>query len=194
MKKINRKLLFSRAEKQFVSKSYHDAMNDFSTILRNYPNDKDAKIGLLLSDLATENEEHAHMLFDYYSILKSNNSKEAVEMIENIISTIDGGLEHIIDMFSQSLKDRLNYDDGISFDDLKILIKQKGEFKTVFQNILFSTKVVVAGKSEFVEFVTLLIENGFNDMAWQYLEGANNMFKHDKQIKELFLRLKEKNS
>jgi hypothetical protein len=59
---------------------------------------------------------------------------------------------------------------------------------------MFSTKVAIESKDDFYDFVTKLIDNGFSNMAYNYLEGFNEYFIHDKEIVKLYKRLEEKSN
>ncbi len=56
---------------------------------------------------------------------------------------------------------------------------------------MFSTKVAIEKKEDFYDFVTKLIDNGFSNMAYNYLEGFQDYFQ-DKEIVKLYKRLEEK--
>jgi hypothetical protein len=57
---------------------------------------------------------------------------------------------------------------------------------------MFSTKVIITKKEDFIEFLDILIENGYYDMAFNYLENALNIFPIDKQLRQLFEKLSQK--
>ncbi len=48
---------------------------------------------------------------------------------------------------------------------------QRGSFRVAFEDIMFSTKVAIENKEDFYDFVTKLIDNGFENTAYTYLEG-----------------------
>ena len=76
--------------------------------------------------------------------------------------------------------------DGITYDDFLTLVKEKGNFKEVFENIMFSTKVVITSKEDLIDFIIKLSENGFRDMALSYLDDMSNIFPQDQEILELY--------
>jgi len=191
MQKIRTKNVLNRAEMLFSSRLYVDALKEYSKLLTLVPRNRDAKIGVLLSDLATDNEEYAHLLFDYYTVLKKSNPKDATKIIEEMISTLDEGIEHIAEIFSQSVKDGISYEDAISLDELKSIVSNNREFKQIFENIYFSTKIIIVGKKQFIEFMNMLIDNGLDEIALKYLDDVSDALKYDKQIRELFSKLQK---
>ena len=86
----------------------------------------------------------------------------------------------------------VNQLEAINYEDFQLLIKQRGSFKVAFEDIMFSTKVAIEKKEDFYDFVTKLIDNGFNNMAYNYLEGFQDYFFQDKEIVKLYKRLEEK--
>jgi len=76
--------------------------------------------------------------------------------------------------------------DAISYEDFKRAVYKDGSFKKVFENIMFSTKVMISNKDDFLEFLGNLIKNDFIDMSMNYLESAAVMFGGDEGIEQLF--------
>ena len=82
--------------------------------------------------------------------------------------------------------------DAINYKDFKQLIKDRGSFKIAFEDIMFSTKVSIDTKEDFFDFVTELIDNDFNAIAYNYLEDFNNFFSYDMEIEVLYKKLEDK--
>jgi hypothetical protein len=76
--------------------------------------------------------------------------------------------------------------DGVTYCDFKELVEKEGDFKKVFENIMFSTKVVITSKEDLIDFITKLHQNGFSDMALSYLDDMSDMFPQDQDILELY--------
>ena len=51
---------------------------------------------------------------------------------------------------------------------------------------MFSTKVVITNKDEFIDFVTHLATEGFDEMALGYLDASANLFGNDQDILALY--------
>jgi len=177
--------------KQFFSQSeYEKALEKFATVLQNYPNSKEAYNGVILSEMALSGEGGAEALFDYYEILKSEDKEHADEIMSEILANMDGTLEKLSEIFIEPLRERLEAEDGILYEDFKnILEKNEGDFKRVFDNIMFSTKVIITKREDFLEFLNLLIEYEYNEMALNYLENALAIFPADEQILKLIKKL-----
>jgi len=66
------------------------------------------------------------------------------------------------------------------------LCLSRGSFKKTFEDIMFSTKVVITDKEEFIDFVTKLAREGFDEMALGYLDASVSLFGNDQDILALY--------
>jgi hypothetical protein len=113
--------------------------------------------------------------------------------MSEILENMDGTLDKLSEVFAEPLRDRLEQEDGILYDDFKAIIAQNdGDFKSVFEKIMFSTKVIISDKEDFLEFLDLLIENGYNEMALNYLENALSIYPTDMQLRTLLKKLAQR--
>ncbi len=190
MSSISKYKILSEAKKYFSQSDYKKALEKFATVLQNYPNSKEAYNGVILSEMALSGEGGAEALFDYYEVLKSEDRESADEIMSEILENMDGTLEELSTILTQPLKNRLEAEDGILYEDFKqILQANGGDFKKVFDNIMFSTKVIITKKEDFLEFLDMLIENGYNEMALNYLENALSLYPTDMALRELLKKL-----
>jgi len=51
---------------------------------------------------------------------------------------------------------------------------------------MFSTKVVIIDKDEFIDFVTKLANEGFDEMALGYLDATASLFGNDQEVLALY--------
>ncbi|HOI82930.1 MAG TPA: tetratricopeptide repeat protein [Campylobacterales bacterium] len=189
-KKVFKKHLES-AEKYFSAKNYDKALFEYSLARAEDPTSQDVRVGILLCDLAYEMEVEAHSLFDYYMIAKKENAENASELLEKIILSIDGALSATAEILMPSIKNRIDYENAISYEDFQEIVKKRGDFKRAFEDIMFSTRVIISEKKDFINFLDALVMSGFNDMALNYLESASAIFPSSKKIRELFDKLNQ---
>ena len=190
MSSISKYKILSEAKKYFSQSDYKKALEKFAAVLQNYPNSKEAYNGVILSEMALSGEGGAEALFDYYEVLKSEDKESADEIMSEILENMDGTLEELSEVLTQPLKNRLEAEDGILYEDFKqILEANGGDFKKVFDNIMFSTKVIITKKEDFLEFLDMLIENGYDEMALNYLENALSIYPTDMALRELLKKL-----
>ncbi len=164
----------------FLKKRYDNAIFHFSLALQENVNDLELQTYLNLAYLAKTNEYEATMLFSLYS--------------QNAISSIDDlqALNRLSD-FAQSSFEDIDYEEemmlqaqnGISYKDFLQLVKQRGSFTKAFEDIMFCTKVLISKKDDFLHFLNLLVENGYEQMALNYLENASFLFPAEPALQEI---------
>ena len=185
MAKTNQNLLLQRAEREFLKGDYTNSLRLYGLILRDYPALDEAKIGVYLSDLGTESESEAQALFDYYQLIK-NEKENAVDIIDNLIENLDSSKRQIQELLFNPMEEQIEYGDGIRYSDFLQLVESRGSFKKTFEDIMFSTKVIIANKDEFIDFVTHLSNEGFNEMALGYLDASSHLFGNDQDVLALY--------
>ncbi|MGJ0456684.1 hypothetical protein NG782_08240 [Aliarcobacter cryaerophilus] len=189
---INENRVLNEANSLFTQRKFDKALFLYSLLISNFPNNEEYPIYALLCDISLEDENKAIALFDYFFLLKKDDLKEAISYIKNVINAYDGDIEKMMDLLKELNLTTVNQLDAINYEDFQLLIKQRGSFKVAFEDIMFSTKVAIEKKEDFYDFVTKLIDNGFNNMAYNYLEGFQDYFFQDKEIVKLYKRLEEK--
>lgn len=185
MRKVNQDLLLQRAEYSFLKGDYKNALRSYGLILKDYPSLDEAKIGVYLSDLGIESEEEAQALFDYYQMIKDENDN-AVDIIDGLIENLDTAKAQIETLLKDPIAEQVEYSDGIRYSDFLDLVKSRGSFKKTFEDIMFSTKVVITNKDEFIDFVTQLSNEGFDEMALGYLDASSHLFGNDQDVLALY--------
>jgi len=185
MAKINQELLLERAEREFLKGDYVNALRSYGLILKDYPTLDEAKIGVFLSDLGAESEEEAQALFDYYQVIKDE-QENAVDIIDGMIDNLDSSRKQIQELLLDPVEEQVEYSDGIRYSDFLALVESRGSFKKTFEDIMFSTKVVITNKDEFIDFVKQLSSEGFDEMALGYLDASTHLFGNDQDVLALY--------
>ncbi|SFV74646.1 FIG00469423: hypothetical protein [hydrothermal vent metagenome] len=192
MSRISKYKILSKAKENFSNQNYEEAMRQFALVLENFPNSDEAYNGVILSEMAMSDENGAETLFDYYEILKSENFENADKVMKDLLKSLDNSLEAFYEIFQDPLEDKIESEDGIVYSDLKKLLKKDEDFKEVFENIMFSTKVIITKKEDFIDLLEHLIKYDFTEMAMSYLESALNIYPEDEKLGKLFRELLEK--
>jgi len=185
MNKVSQDLLLQRAESEFLKGDYTNALRSYGLILKDYPLLDEARIGVYLSDLGAESEEEAQALFDYYQMIKTE-KENAVDIIDGLIDSLDSSKHNIQELLLNPIQEQVEYGDGIRYSDFLALVESRGSFKKTFEDIMFSTKVVITDKDEFIDFVTKLSNEGFDEMALGYLDATTNLFGDDQDVLALY--------
>jgi len=182
----------TKARENFLGAKYEEAMREFTLVLQNYPNSQEAYNGVILSEMALSGEGGAEALFDYYEVLKEENESEADGVMYELLKNMDSTIESLNEIFTDPLLDKLELEDGILYDDFKKLIESGENFKEIFENIMFSSKVIITQKEDFLDFLESLIEYGFHEMALSYLENALGVYPGDEKLGRLLKKLLDK--
>lgn len=187
MAKISLNTLLRRAEEQFTSGKYENALRTYGLLLNDYPSDSDAQIGVYLCDIGLESAEEAQALFDYYQIIK-NEQEDAGEVMASLLSTLDVSQGQISEVLNSN-EDEAEYKNGIGYEDFLTFIEERGDFKSAFEDVMFSTRVILKNKEEYILFINLLIENDQVELATQFLDSLSNSFANDQEIFALYQKL-----
>jgi tetratricopeptide (TPR) repeat protein len=186
---VTRERLLKLANDKFDSREYETALFNFSLILQQNPDDKEARTGAILTEMAMNEEQGAEALHDYYTVLQSSDKELASEVMEEIITSMDGGVDKLSELLSEIQEPDIVIEDGISYADFKELIADRGDFKRTFEDIMFSTRVVISDRDDFIDFLGLLAEHGFDSMAANYIESALQAFPNDEKIRQIYRQL-----
>jgi hypothetical protein len=190
MKKVNINRLLERAEGQFSMGDYRGALMTYGILLREYPQNSEAKIGAFLCDIGLENSQEAQALFDYYQIIKYEKD-DANEIMLSLISSLDNAKENISQIIN-SIEDKIDYQDGIGYKDFLDFVESRGDFNRAFEDVMFSTKVILKGKEEYIDFISKLIDKGEERLAEQFLDSMSSSFGKSQDIYELYNKLNSK--
>jgi tetratricopeptide (TPR) repeat protein len=194
MSALSKYKILSQAKESFSKAEYKSALEKFASVLQNYPNSKEAYNGVILSEMAMSGEGGAEALFDYYEILREEDKEQADMIMEEILQNLDGTLEKLSEVFTEPMRDRLELEDGILYQDFKSIIEEGSSFKETFENIMFSTRVIITKKEDFLDFLDNLIEHDFEEMALTYLENALSVYPSDKLLHKLLKKLSKGHS
>lgn len=186
---VSKYKLLSQANESFSQARYEEALRNYALVLKEYPNSKEAYNGAILAEMAMSGDISAEALFDYYTVLKEENAEEADTIMSEIFESMDGSVENSIDVLAKALKDpvqeRLMYENGIRYEDFRALVEQEGDFKRIFENIMFSTRVIITEKEDFIDFLDKLLHNDYKEMALNYLESAIQLYPNEPSLLKL---------
>jgi len=185
--------ILTQAKDSFSKAEYKIALEKFASVLQNYPNSKEAYNGVILSEMAMSGESGAEALFDYYEVLKEEDKEQADTIMEEILKDLNGSLDKLSRVLSEPLEDRLELEDGILYQDFKNMIENGASFRETFENIMFSTRVIITKKEDFFDFLDNLVEHDFEEMALTYLENALSIYPSDELLHKLSKKLSKGN-
>ena len=170
------------AERLFINKEYENALKFYSYALIKDNRNQDALVGVILSEFGIRNREDAQILYYYYQSQKDTFANP-IESIEQLTDSLT--LSNAKDVYD--LIDEDTYlNDGISYEDFVELIESKENFQEAFEDAIFSTRVVISKKWQFIDFIKRLAENGYYSVALDYLETHSPMYGKDQDILTLY--------
>ncbi|NPA27504.1 MAG: hypothetical protein GXN91_00435 [Epsilonproteobacteria bacterium] len=176
--------LLNSAERYFLNKEYEMAMRFYSIALGVDRDNTEAYIGVILSDFGMDYKEDAQVLYYYYQSKKST-TKEPKKMVEQLISSFLSELNSIKDIFELIDAD-MAFNEGIEYEDFLSIVEEKSNFKEAFEDAIFSTKVIISQKWQFIDFIKKLTENGYYSVALDYLEAHAPLYENDQEILKLY--------
>lgn len=136
-------------------------------------NDEDLLSLVELCEIAKENPDEILPLFELYistNKIGQNSIQTAINLIEDTPSAVIAQLE---------------YQNAITYFDFKNMVRQSGDFKEIFQGIMFSTRILITDKNDLLEFVEMLIKHGYKDIGLNYLENSIHIFAGDKKLEKI---------
>jgi tetratricopeptide (TPR) repeat protein len=184
--------LITSANEFFIRRKYDKALFLYSQVSSLNKNNLEYQLYALFCDIASEDEEKAQSLFEYFSIQKDINFDNAVKYIKDAINAYDGDNELMMKLIQDISIQNIESLDAIDYMDFLSLIKDRGSFRIAYEDIMFSTKVAIKSKDDLVDFINQLIENDFNTTAYSYLDGFNQVFAYDKDLISLYEKLESK--
>lgn len=138
-----------------------------------------------LSEAAKINSERAKVILDFFQL----NEQDVIDeydwesffgFINNIYNENE---EHKETENTQGLN-------SIYYDELSDIAKN-GDFKKIFQNIIFSTTLSFTNKDEVLNFLDDLVENDFLDMSLNYIENAAHLYIGNKKFEKILEKIKK---
>jgi len=189
MKTVNKYKTLTMANESFSRSEFKEALRAYALVLKDYPMSKEAYNGAILAEMAMSGESGAEALFDYYAVLRADDVEQADIILSEILETMDGTLEQLSEIISKPINERVEFEDGILYSEFKEIVEEEGDFRRIFENIMFSTRVIITEKDDFVDFLDKLMENNYHEMALSYLEGALAVHPNDEKLRKLLRRL-----
>jgi len=175
--------LLNRAERLFLEKDYKNALNLYAIVLSKQSKNIEAYVGAILCDLGFMFKEEAQVLYYYFQTIRESNPdpKATIEHLAN--SLLESGSE---DDIYALLDADMAMSDGIEYEDFIKIIENKENFKEAFEDAIFSTRVIISQKWQFIDFIKRLTANGYYSVALDYLEMHAPMYNNDQDILTLY--------
>lgn len=190
MNNFNQIKTLQTANDDFTKQEYEKALLAYALVLKADPDNQEAYNGAILAEMAMSGEEAASALFDYYAVLRKEDNEDADEIMNDIIESMDGTMETLNELIADPISEKLEGENGILYADFQLLVNDTQDFKTTFENIMFSTRVIITAKDDFIDFLDKLLHNGFKEMGLSYLETALKTYPSDEKLSQILEDIK----
>jgi tetratricopeptide (TPR) repeat protein len=184
--------ILNHAHSYFTNKEYSKALFLYSQVISLNSTNVEYQIYCILCDVAYENEDKAQNLFEYFTVSKDIDFDDAVKFVQDTVDGYDNDNDKMINLLKDMSDASVESLNAIEYKDFMELVDTRGSFKEAYQDIMFSTKVAISSKDDLVDFIDKLIENNFNDTAYNYLDGFNEYFSYDQDLINLYEKLGKK--
>ena len=183
----NNKNTLTYAHQLFLEKDYSKALFVYSQISSLEPTNLEYQLYCIFCDISYENSTKALEMFNKLTIDKD------VDAILQDLQDYDDTNNKVVDVLQDISLSNIESLNAIDYKDFIELVKSRGSFKEAYQDIMFSTKVAITNKVDLIDFIDKLIDNNFNNTAYNYLDGFNEVLTFDKDMVDLYIKLGKKN-
>ncbi|TEY04097.1 histidine kinase [Campylobacter sp. US33a] len=133
-----------------------------------------------LCDIGLHSPQEALLLFEFY---KDNYKLKFIdEEMEELLKIRESKHQKVVD-YNEDENKALNYGDFLESE------KNVG-FKRSFENVIFSGKLIISDREDFIEFLEKLLDNGYIEMTLNYIESVLPHFSNHARFIKLQERLK----
>lgn len=133
-----------------------------------------------LCDLALNSqEEEAMLLFAFY--LEHYNVKAVDKDFEELLSNIE----------TKNIEQNEELEEGhaLNYKDFLETEENLG-FKKSFENVIYTGKLVIDNREDFLDFLEKLLDNGYKDVTLSYVENVAEHFSTHRRFLKIQERLK----
>ncbi|CAM2958331.1 hypothetical protein [Helicobacter burdigaliensis] len=138
-----------------------------------------------LADMALVHEDEARALFDYYQSLKKDKKASSIRQITSMVENFDASIYELNFVLENFQNSQIEQNEGVMYEDFRRLVDELG-FREAFTNLMFSSKIIITSKREFLKFMKDLLKNGFSEVALNYFESAGNSIFYDRDFVNLY--------
>lgn len=146
--------------------------------LEKHPEDKELRFLSLLINLSKKNPDEAYSVFKMY--------ETQADKDKFLDFTIFDKLNH--EEYSlKGLDENSGIENGISFKDFMSIVGQNGDFKRAYDNVRFSTKLIISNIKDLKSFLKLLLMYKYQETLMSYTIKAYNDFPLDHEFSLLMV-------
>lgn len=171
---MTKKLLQKKGNKALLSGNFQSAFALFERAFWLDSNDLDTRIGLYLSDMGLDFGQEALGIYEFYQSIvaaeKRSNRHRVQRMILSLIEAFDNKTHKISKAMQHNKNVAMESYDAINYADIKTMLKTK-DFKEIYTGLPVNTKLVFGQKSDFYEFLSLLVQHDYIEALLHYIDA-----------------------
>ncbi|MDR2152256.1 MAG: hypothetical protein LBO72_05510 [Helicobacteraceae bacterium] len=180
--------LCGRAERALLNADFDAAALFFRRALALKPASESAVGGLLIADFCLRRDEFASQVAELYAAARAIEPKRAKRLALGLIETIEAEESEK----SAALDKFLIARDGIEYKEFLALLDSSPSFADLFEKITRSTNIYISRKNDWYDLLERLIENGYLEVAYRFIESASPFVGMDDRARALLVKLQEK--
>jgi hypothetical protein len=180
--------LLERAERALSKADFNAAHIFFRRALSLKRDSQTAVGGLLIADFCIKRGEFADQIMELYAAARALDPKRAKRFALGMIETIEAEESEKSAAFERFLSAQ----NGVDYNEFLTLLDNSPSFADLFEKITRSTNVFISRKSDWFDFVERLIENGYIEIAYRFIENASPFVGADDRARALLNKLREK--
>jgi hypothetical protein len=177
-----------KAEKAFEAADFATAKLNYHLAIAADRNSQEALVGIMMCALHQVSAELSTIVFELYTAMRSAEGETANAFALALIDSLEK------EEFSKrrAADEWIDAQDGIAYDDFKQLLSKDGSFTALYEKIVWSTNVFISRKNDWIDFVDKLIDHGYTELAYRYIEGALPLWGMDEKTHALLTKLRQK--
>ncbi|MDR2034188.1 MAG: hypothetical protein LBP89_06105 [Helicobacteraceae bacterium] len=179
--------LIRKGEKALIRADFSAAFVYFNRAIAIEPENKRAIDGLLIADFCVKRGEFAQHICELYSAVSAFDSPNAKSVVLGLIEAIEAKESEK----SAATEQFLSAQNGIEYKEFLTLLDNHS-FTDLFEKITRSTNVYISGKNDWFDFVERLIDGGYIEIAYRFIENAAPFVGMDDRARVLLAKLREK--
>ena len=133
--------------------------------------------------------DEATMLFEFYSL----KPKPKPASLFRILNSINEKIAKKNLEISQNVSEEADKAHAILYKDFMSVVRENGDFKNVFEGVIFSSKIALENKEELLEFLENLLKNGYKQTCLNYIEASSDRLVGDLRFDEIIKKIKNEN-
>ncbi|MDR0665630.1 MAG: hypothetical protein LBF86_08955 [Helicobacteraceae bacterium] len=182
--------LCDKAERALESLNFNSASLLFRRALAIKRDNRSAMEGLLIADFCLRRAEFAARIAETYAAARAIDPKNAKRLALGLIEAIEAEESKN----GAELEQFLTLQNGIDYNEFLTLLDASPSFADLFEKVSRSTNVYISRKKDWYDLLERLIESGYFEIAYRFIESASPLVGIDDRARALLVKLREKES